>query len=77
MRDEDEYKWRRYILNAYNQDLTSVGLFFGKMGIALTLAELKTPFERNKPLLDLLYKLKKEKLKLSSDVANGVSGLLV
>lgn len=31
----------KYILNTYKQAFTGIGLFFGKMGIAITLAEFR------------------------------------
>ncbi|MCT3418324.1 hypothetical protein EFP67_10320, partial [Lactobacillus helveticus] len=76
----DKQKWSQFILKRYSKDLTGSGLFFGKMGIALTLSRLGVSFEQNKPLLDLLYKLNSLQqihLSIPADLANGTAGLLI
>lgn len=74
---KDKKYWSSYILRIYKNDRLSSGLFFGKMGLALVLADLGVSFERNIPLLDLLYKLNTLEIKLTPSLANGVSGLLI
>lgn len=75
---QDKKRWSSYILAKYNKTQISSGLFFGKMGLAITLAKMGIIFEKNKPLQDLLYKLNVEKINfLSPNLANGISGLLL
>ncbi len=77
LNEDDKNNWSKYILDHYNNTSIGSGLFFGKLGVAITLAKLGVNFERNIPLLDLLFDLNENTKKLDASLANGITGLLI